>query len=90
MIWKRETLFADYGLSGICIMQLARDVHSLHRPVVSLDLADGFEESDMYARARALEQRPLEDFLNGLIQRRLARRALRIYPGRRPAFRGRR
>ncbi len=72
-----ETLFADYGLSGICIMQLARDVHSLHRPVVSLDLADGFEESDMYARARALEQRPLEDFLNGLIQRRLGWNVLR-------------
>ena len=72
-----EVLFADYGLSGICIMQLARDVHMLRRPFVSLDLAEGFEEADMFARARALERRPMEDFLNGLVQRRLGFSVLR-------------
>lgn len=72
-----EALFTDYGLSGICIMQLARDVHALQRPAVSLDLAEGFEETGMFARARMLGQRPLEDFLNGLIQRRLGWNVLR-------------
>ena len=66
-----EVLFADYGLSGICIMQLARSVHGLKKPVISLDLAPGFEESDMFARVRALEKRSLEDMLNGIVQRRL-------------------
>ncbi|MBQ4090136.1 MAG: aminoacetone oxidase family FAD-binding enzyme [Clostridia bacterium] len=66
-----EVLFADYGLSGICIMQLARSVHGLKKPVISLDLAPDFEESDMFARVRALEKRSLEDLLNGVVQRRL-------------------
>lgn len=66
-----EVLFADYGLSGICIMQLARKVHGLNKPEISLDLAPGFEEKDMYARARNLEKRSLEDLLNGIVQRRL-------------------
>lgn len=72
-----EVLFTDYGLSGICIMQLARDAQALKRPVVSLDLAEGFEEADMFARVRALPLRPLEDFLNGLVQRRLGFNVLR-------------
>lgn len=72
-----EALFTDYGLSGICIMQLARDVHGLHRPVISLDLAERFEEADMFARTRAMPQRLLEDLLNGLVQRRLGWGVLR-------------
>ena len=72
-----EVLFADYGLSGICIMQLARKVHGLKQPEVSLDLAPGFDEGDMYTRVRNLENRNLEDMLNGLVQRRLGYNILR-------------
>ena len=74
---KGEVLFADYGLSGICIMQLARRVHELKDPVISLDLAPGFEEKDMFSRVRMLEKRTLEDMLNGLVQRRLGWNILR-------------
>jgi len=66
-----EVLIADYGLSGICIMQLARKIHGLNKPEVSLDLAPGVEEKDMYTRVRNLQKRNLEDLLNGLVQRRL-------------------
>lgn len=66
-----EVLFADYGLSGICIMQLARHIHNIKSPVISLDLAPGYEEADMYERIRNLGGRKLEDILNGIVQRRL-------------------
>lgn len=72
-----EVLFADYGLSGICIMQLARHVHGLKNPVVSLDLAPGFTDKQLFERAFALEARTLEDFLNGILPRRLGFNVLR-------------
>ena len=72
-----EVLFADYGLSGICIMQLSRHVHGLKEPVISLDLAPETMEADMFGRVRAIAARPLEDMLNGLLQRRLGWNVLR-------------
>ena len=72
-----EVLFADYGISGICIMQLARHVHGLKKPVVSIDLAPGMKEAQLFARIRNLPERPLEDLLNGMLQRRLGQNVLR-------------
>ena len=66
-----EVLFTDYGLSGICIMQLARHIHEIKSPAISIDLAPGYEEADMYERIRNLGSRKLEDILNGIVQRRL-------------------
>jgi len=66
-----EILFADYGISGICIMQLARHVHGLRKPVILIDLAPGYGDRQLFERARALEKRPLEDFLNGILPRKL-------------------
>ena len=35
---KGEVLFTDYGLSGICIMQLSRHVENLRQPRIVIDL----------------------------------------------------
>ena len=73
-----EVLFADYGLSGICIMQLAGSVHGLKAPVISLNLAPEMTgEGVLFTRARAMESRALEDFLNGIVQRRVGWNILR-------------
>ncbi len=66
-----EVLFADYGLSGICIMQLARRVHGLKQPVISIDMVPGMQESYLFSHVRNMPDRPLEDMLNGILQRRL-------------------
>ena len=72
-----EVLFADYGLSGICIMQLARRVHGLKRPVISIDLVPGMKEAYLFEHIRNLADRRLEDVLNGMLQRRLGWNVLR-------------
>ena len=66
-----EILFTEYGLSGICVMQLSRHVHGLKNPAIEIDMTPEMPESSLFARARNLESRPLEDFLNGLVARRV-------------------
>ena len=34
-----EALFTDYGISGICAMQLSAHVHGLHKPVLKMDFS---------------------------------------------------
>ena len=66
-----EVLFTEYGLSGICVMQLSRMINGLKNPSISLDMAPDMPEAALFARARALENRALEDFLNGIVPRRV-------------------
>lgn len=40
-----EVLFTDYGLSGICIMQLSRHIYRLKQPVIHLDLLPEYDLS---------------------------------------------
>lgn len=42
-----EILFTDYGLSGICIMQLSRYVKDLKKPVIQLDLLPDLNEESI-------------------------------------------
>ena len=44
---KGEILFTDYGLSGICIMQLSRYLDHVKKPVIHLDLLPDLEKKDL-------------------------------------------
>lgn len=72
-----EALFTEYGLSGICVMQLSGSVHACREPIISLDLAPDYPENALFERTRHLAERPLEDLLNGLLPRRLGWNVLR-------------
>lgn len=91
-----EILFADDGVSGIAVMQLARVCGEVlragKRVFVQINLLPG-ESQDrvrerLRTRAARLPQRPMEDFLNGIVSRRMGQalvRACGIEPMSRPA-----
>ena len=68
-----EMLFADAGISGIAAMQLARQVNETLRAgrscAVRLNLMP--EALSLPERAKALPKRRMEDFLNGIVPKRL-------------------
>ena len=71
---RGEVLFAETGVSGIAAMQLARQANERLRQKLPCAvrlclLPDGLKL--LTDRARALPKRPLEDFLNGIVARRL-------------------
>lgn len=92
-----EVIFADDGVSGIAVMQLARKVGELLRKKKPCELRLSFLTqcsperalSILTQRARHdLPARPMEDFLNGIVSRRLGQvlvRASGIAPMSRPA-----
>ena len=73
---RGEVLFADYGVSGVCVMQCARD--AAPGTEVSVNLLDGMgltrAEVDAELRRRCLvwAQQPAEQLLTGLCVPRLA------------------
>ena len=68
-----EILFAENGVSGIAAMQLARGVNEALRAnrscAVRLNLCP--EPVDLAARAKNLPKRGMEDFLSGIVPKRL-------------------
>ena len=68
-----EILFTDTGVSGIAAMQLARQANECLRAgrpcKVRLDLLP--ENCSLEQRAKNLPKRPMEDFLNGIVAKRL-------------------
>lgn len=42
-----EILFTDYGLSGICIMQLSRHIKNVKKPIIQLDLLPDLDKEDI-------------------------------------------
>ena len=68
-----EMLFSDGGISGIAAMQLARQANECLRAkrpcAVRLDLDPG--RVSLPDRAKALPRRGMEDFLNGIVPKRL-------------------
>lgn len=69
-----ELLFADYGVSGIAAMQLARQANECLRAGKRCEarvtlLPDA--ASKLSARAEALPLRRMEDFLSGIVPKRL-------------------
>ncbi len=65
---RGEILFTEYGVSGIAAMQLAR----FARPgaTLSIDFLGGAQPA-LAARAQMLPKRRMEDFLNGIVPRRV-------------------
>ena len=73
---RGEVLFADSGVSGIAAMQLAHMVnvalYAGKRCAVRLDFMPGLDAPSLLRkRAADLPKRRLEDFLNGIVPRRL-------------------
>ena len=79
---KGEILFTEYGLSGIAAMQLANLAARAQgrRIEAELHLLPG-TSGEVYcwlrARAQALSARPIEEFLTGVLNKRVAQVALK-------------
>lgn len=76
---RGEILFTESGLSGIAAMQLAGAVNAALRQRQSCQCLITLmpEAMDLAARARDLPRRPMEDFLNGILPRRLGQMLVR-------------
>ena len=79
---RGEVLFAEAGVSGIAAMQLARAANEALRAgrpcAVRLNLAPELDVGALLGeRAKALPRRPLEDFLNGIVPKRLGQALVR-------------
>lgn len=82
-----EILFTDYGLSGPAVMQISRTVSALEAAgkgmqnvEARLDLLPGIEAAElvsMLLKRRELPGRTLEDYLTGLLHKRLGQTVLR-------------
>ncbi len=72
-----EILFTETGVSGICVMQLSRAARGLSDARLSIDFAPGAQSELISARVEALPLRKIEDFLNGLLPRRIGWAVLR-------------
>lgn len=74
-----ETLFCDYGLSGPPILQLSG--HAKKGDKIVLDLAPEFDFSALIAmlsaRAKTLKNRKNDEFLSGLLNKRLGQVVLK-------------
>ena len=75
---RRETgelLFSESGVSGIAAMQLARDVNLAAQRgrgcALKMNFLPGAPRNCIDLRAQALPQRTMEDFLSGVVPRRL-------------------
>ncbi len=74
---RGEALFADGGVSGIAAMQLARACQTAlragERCALHLNLAPDWEDVDarLSERARRLPLRTMEDFLSGVVPKRI-------------------
>ncbi len=81
-----EVLFTDYGLSGPAVMAVSRAAADWERRkkgdlTITLNLLPAWDEAALYARlcARcALKGRTLEDFLTGLLHKRVGQTVLRV------------
>jgi len=79
---RGEVLFAESGVSGIAAMQLARAANEALRAgkpcSVRLDFAPGMNGAAMLKkRAEDLPKRSLDDFLNGIVPKRLGQTLVR-------------
>ncbi len=72
-----ELLFADYGVTGVCVMQCARHVQAGDVLHISLAGAMGFEapedfRTELHRRRKAWAERPQSELLTGLCVPKLA------------------
>lgn len=78
-----EVLFCEYGLSGPPVMQLSREVERQSgEKVITLDLMPEYSFSnvcDMLSfRVSALRERSLDEFLSGMLNKRLGQAVIKI------------
>lgn len=66
-----EIQFTETGVSGICCMQLARAAQECGDARLAIDFSPDAGDGPVAARAKALPDRKLEDFLNGPLPRRV-------------------
>ncbi len=88
---KGEVLFAAYGLSGPPVLQLSRLVsqnfYDNPRPLpqtVELDLLPAFSAEEILVELQSRCGLPLalEDFLTGMLNKRLGQQLIKLLPGR--------
>lgn len=77
-----ELLFADYGVSGVCVMQCARYAREGRNLRVSLTKGMGFADAgefrrELHRRRKDWAQRPMTELLTGLCVPRLAAALMR-------------
>ena len=77
-----EVLFTDYGLSGPAVMQLSRPAGQGVSPLtVRLDLTPNYSENQLIkilkARAASLKCRTCEEFLTGMLNKRVGQAILK-------------
>lgn len=72
-----EVLFTDYGISGICAMQLSADVHRAKNPLLSIDFSPTLGLADCEYR-----RKPAENIYKNQqsVQRLLAERQRKLPP----------
>ncbi len=80
---KGEVLFTDYGLSGPPILQISREVsRNIGEFTISLDLMYNFTEEQitdlLYRRRENLKQRSAENFLTGLLNKRVGQTVVKL------------
>ena len=77
-----EILFGEGSVSGIAAMQLARNVNlELQRGgkcALKLNFLPGAAADAIDQRARLLPERPLEDFLSGIVPKRLGQTLIKV------------
>ena len=67
-----EILFSENGVSGIAAMQLARDVNLQKKKcVLKINFLPDAKENCMDVRAKQIPERSMEDFLSGIVPKRL-------------------
>ncbi len=76
-----ELLFAEDGVSGIAAMQLslhaAEALRRGERVEAHLRVGGGLDAAAIFARARRFPERPLEEFLTGVVPKRIGQAALK-------------
>jgi len=77
-----EILFTEYGVSGIAVFEISRHVCKQERPLtLSLDLMPEWEEREILLllreRRAELEMLPAEQFLTGVLNKRLGQMLLK-------------
>lgn len=67
-----EVLFSDYGLSGICIMQLSRFYHNCKNPKIKIDLLPMYSKKEVEQLLQSRKETYGSYYLEGIFPLKLA------------------
>lgn len=75
---RGEILFGENGVSGIAAMQMARDVNLSKAPcTLKINFLPETEENCIDLRVKRLPERSMEDFLTGILPKRLGQAVIK-------------